>query len=66
VKNGFNSVNDQRVTCVGSTLVAHNHVGFFCEHVNEFTFAFIAPLGADYNNTCHEFSPEKKDSRTVS
>ena len=26
------------------------------EHVNDFAFAFVAPLGADENCVCHKFS----------
>ena len=35
--------------------VADDDVRPFGEHVNDFAFAFIAPLGADENCICHNF-----------
>src|ERR671927_350732 len=36
-----------------TALATHHHVSFRREHVNDFTFAFVAPLGSDQNRVGH-------------
>jgi hypothetical protein len=40
-------VNDC-VTCVRAALKANNNIALFGEHIGDFTFAFVAPIGAYY------------------
>ena len=49
------TVNDG-VSCVVSTLVAHDVVVLARNEVGDFTLAFVAPLGTDENCTGHERS----------
>ena len=49
-QNGFLAADDQSVSSIVSTLETHDTAGFFRQPVNDFTFAFIAPLGADHYN----------------
>ena len=46
-------VND-RVPGVVAALGTHHHVHFLREIIDDLAFAFIAPLGADYDCVCHE------------
>ena len=43
-------VNHYGVSRIGTAAVAHYRVCFLCQVINDFTFSFIAPLGADYNH----------------
>ena len=43
-------VNHYGVSRIGAAAVAHYRVRFLRQVINNFTFSFIAPLGADYNN----------------
>ncbi len=49
----FGSADDDGVAGVVSALGTHDDVGVFCEEIDDFAFAFIAPLGADKNGVCH-------------
>ena len=49
-QNGFLAADDQSMTRIVAALETHDTAGFFRQPVNDFTFAFIAPLGADYYN----------------
>ena len=49
-QNGFLAADDQSMTRIVAALETHDAAGFFRQPVNDFTFAFIAPLGADYYN----------------
>ena len=48
-QNGFFAAHHQRVAGIVAALKAHHAGGFFCQPVYNFTFAFIAPLSADYH-----------------
>ena len=41
--------NDQGMTCIVTTLKAHYALGVVGEPIDDFAFAFIAPLRADNN-----------------
>jgi hypothetical protein len=47
VQNVFLLADEDRVARVIAALRAHDDVGLFGEDVDNFAFAFIAPLGAD-------------------
>ena len=49
-QNGFLAADDQSMTRIVAALETHDTAGFFRQPVDYFTFAFIAPLGADYYN----------------
>jgi len=50
--------DDQRVTCIVSALKSNYHVCFRAQVVNDFTFAFITPLGAYDRYVRHRISPK--------
>jgi hypothetical protein len=49
MQNRFDIIYDQRVARVGAALIAHHEVRMCGENVDDFTFAFVAPLSADYD-----------------
>ena len=53
MKDGFLTLDDDRVSGVVAARIADDDVRLLSEHVNYFTFAFIAPLGSDENCICH-------------
>jgi hypothetical protein len=56
VENIFLTADDDRVTGVVTALAADDDVGFIREEVDDFSFSFIAPLGADENGVWHKLS----------
>ena len=52
VQHGFFAVDDEGVAGVVPALVAHDRACFFGEEVNDFAFAFVAPLGANDDQVC--------------
>jgi len=57
---GWNQMKDirlladaDRVACIGPSLVAGNDIGTLRKEVDDFSFSFIAPLGADNNLDRH-------------
>ena len=48
VKNGLFTVDDQRMTRVMATLKTHHGGCGFSQQVNDFTLAFVTPLGAQH------------------
>ena len=56
VQRQFLVTVDDGVSCVVSTLVAHDVVVLARNEVGDFTLAFVAPLGTDENCTGHERS----------
>ena len=61
VQNIFLSFNVDRVAGVITALRAHNDIGLLRQYINDFAFAFIAPLGANQNRIRHNFN---KNPRT--
>jgi hypothetical protein len=53
VQDRFFAVNHQRVAGVGAALVSDDHVGFAREDVDDFAFAFVAPLTSDHDDAWH-------------
>ena len=47
VQDGFFAVDDEGMAGVVAALVTHDGARFFGEQVDDFAFAFVAPLGAD-------------------
>jgi hypothetical protein len=54
MKNVFFTSDDDRVPSIVAALAADNDVGFIREEVDDFSFSFIAPLGADENRVWHK------------
>jgi hypothetical protein len=54
----FFGAEKNRVSGIVATRVTDNDVRLLGEHVNDFTFAFVTPLGADQNCVCHNFLAE--------
>ena len=52
VQHGFFAVDDEGVASVVPALVAHDGARFFGEQIDDFAFAFVAPLGADDDQVC--------------
>jgi hypothetical protein len=49
MQNGFLAFNDQGMTSVMATLKANHYIGRIRQKIDNLTFAFVAPLGADYD-----------------
>jgi hypothetical protein len=47
--------DDQGVTSIVAPLVTHYVLGVFGIDIDNFPFAFVTPLGADYDDVCHGF-----------
>ena len=47
VQDGFITVDDEGVAGVIATLKAHDDIGFIGKEIDNFSFTFITPLGAD-------------------
>ena len=45
MQNVFGFSNNNRVARIGSTLSSNNDVRLLSHEINDFAFAFIAPLG---------------------
>jgi len=58
MKHVLLSADLDRVARVVAALIADNHVGLFGQDVNDFAFAFIAPLGAYENRGSHNGTPQ--------
>ena len=53
------AVDDQRMAGIMAALEADDDVGLLGEPIDDLAFTFVAPLGADHDNICHEeMSPE--------
>jgi hypothetical protein len=58
-------MNDS-VACVVAPLAAHNDVGLAGKDINNFSFAFVPPLGPNQNRVCHGMEKMgKKLSRCI-
>ncbi|GHD21575.1 hypothetical protein GCM10007052_32530 [Halioglobus japonicus] len=47
MENGFLAVDDQRMARIVATLEAHYSASLVGEKIDDFTFALVAPLGAE-------------------
>ena len=54
MQDGFLAIDDDGVAGVVAAGVADDDLRLLGEHVNDFAFAFVAPLGADENCICHK------------
>ncbi len=50
------SLHNDGVACVMPTLVTGDDVELFSQQIDNLPFAFIAPLGADNHDVCHDVS----------
>ena len=53
VKNGFFAIDDNGVSGIVSALETDDHIYMSSKQVNDFSFAFISPLGTDYYISSH-------------
>ncbi len=58
VQDVFLFADENGMAGVVATGVADDDVRILRQHVNDFAFAFVAPLSADQNCVCHIFSKE--------
>ena len=67
VQDVFLFADEDRMTGVVAALCADHDIGPLGQHVDDFAFAFIAPLGADENCVGHSncFRPGNKKPRNV-
>ena len=54
MQNVFFAMDDDRMACIVTTLIASNNIEAIRQEVNDLTFAFVAPLGAHDYQICHE------------
>lgn len=47
---GFLATHHKGMTCIVPALIAYNSCGLIGEQINDFAFAFIAPLCAKHND----------------
>ena len=59
----FLAADDDGVPGVVAALGAHDDVRLLGEHVDDFAFAFVAPLGADQDRIGHRVAPFKSNRR---
>ncbi|GGC11590.1 hypothetical protein GCM10011352_42580 [Marinobacterium zhoushanense] len=50
MKNGFLTIDYQRMTGVMTALKAHNRCNLLSQQIDDLAFAFITPLGAQNND----------------
>ena len=50
MQHRFLAAHDQGVASVVSTLKACHRADLVCQEINDFTFAFITPMGANHGN----------------
>ena len=53
VENEFLVSRQYGMPRVVASLAANDEVRFFGQKVDDFAFAFVAPLGSDQNSVCH-------------
>ena len=66
VQDVFLFADEDGVAGVVAAGVADDDVRLLGQHVNDFAFAFVAPLGADQNCICHKFSQGRTRCPTAS
>lgn len=55
MEDGFFTVDDQRVARVMTTLIANHVFRTFGQQVNNLSFTFVTPLGAQYDDVLTHF-----------
>ena len=53
MKNKRAFVRNNGMAGVGSPLEANDDIGILGQEINDLAFAFIAPLGSNHNEICH-------------
>jgi len=62
VQNDLFLLHHHRMAGVGSALIPGHDIDLCAEQIDDFAFAFIAPLGADDNRNRHNVPLKVKDS----
>jgi hypothetical protein len=62
VKNCFIAVDDEGMTGIVATLKADDDISLVGKKIDDFTFAFITPLGADDRDVCHCTSGVRREA----
>lgn len=55
MENGFFTVDYESMACVVTALVAYNIFSPFSQKIDDLTFTFVTPLGAQYDDVCYPF-----------
>ena len=55
MQNVLGATHYDGVTCVVAALAADNDLGVFGKKIDDLSFAFITPLGADENRIGHNY-----------
>src|SRR5262245_54411505 len=50
------SLNNDSVSCIVPALVTGNDIELFSQQIDNLPFTFIAPLGANHHDVCHDVS----------
>jgi len=56
MEDGFFTVDYESMASVVTTLVAHNIFSPFSKKIDDLPFAFVTPLGAQYDDVVTHFS----------
>ena len=55
MENGFFTVDYESMACVVTALVAYNIFSPFSQKIDDLTFTFVTPLGAQYDDVVTHF-----------
>ena len=55
MENGFFTVDYESMACVVTALVAYNIFSPFSQKIDDLTFTFVTPLGAQYDDVVTNF-----------
>ena len=61
MENGFFTVDYESMACVVTALVAYNIFSPFSQKIDDLTFTFVTPLGAQYDDCLLYTSPSPRD-----
>mgnify|MGYP001303886075 CR=1 FL=1 len=56
MENGFLTVDYESMACVVTALVAYKILSPFRQNIDDLTFTFVTPLGAQYDEVVTHFS----------
>ena len=56
MENGFFTVDYESMACVVTSLVAYTIFSPFSQKIDDLTFTFVTPLGAQYDDVVTHFS----------
>ena len=58
-------VNNDRVACVHTALIAHHHIGGAAEEIGDLSFSLVTPLRSDDDNVGQELGGPKPQICTI-